>query len=68
MSLSQLSYSGFEIAEGDLCAVGWVLWGGIEKQGATHHGQRMAMGWTEGQWEARAMRPWGDWEIDIGAI
>ena len=42
LTLSQLSYSGFEIAEGDFCAVGGVLWGGIEKQGATH-----------GQWDGQ---------------
>ena len=40
LMLSQLSYRGFEITESDVCAVGGVLWGGIEKQDATHHGQR----------------------------
>ena len=36
----QLSYFGFEIAEGDFFAVREVLLGGIAKQDATHHGQR----------------------------
>jgi hypothetical protein len=32
-----LSYRGFEIADSDFCAVGGVVWGGIEKQDSSHH-------------------------------
>jgi hypothetical protein len=35
-----LSYRGFEIADSDFCAVGGVVWGGIEKQDSSHHDQR----------------------------
>jgi hypothetical protein len=67
------------MAESDVCAVGGVLCGGVEKQDATQHGQRRCgrgkCGWgngaparTGGQWEDRTMRPWGDWEIAIGAV
>jgi hypothetical protein len=38
LTLSQLSYRGFEIAEGDLCGVDGVLRCGTEKQDATQLG------------------------------
>ena len=40
LTLSQLSYRGFEIAESDVGLAGGALWSGQKHEAATHHGYR----------------------------